>query len=299
MTKKSVEENSGLDIIDKLVRPERSAAGNGAKELKAKKDSVVPSIVEKPKKKAAPVFGKAKPVVAVATKSKEAVTQTPTQDPSKSKVEEVVAVKQKSRAELEQEQLLLIQDEVRVKVGEMVAINKQLALESEQISKDNNRLFDQAKRNKSSYEAVLSKLKEKEAELKSLQHEITDARTACNHLLNDVVFLRDKNIELNKWVDDKSQTLGKLLSRVATVKRNYDFITGESAFSEDIISSLDALLSNTFDQKKTINDRLTEAKKDMDTLYEELQTTLRAGKHSFYSDMVGSNSSSTSNGKSD
>jgi hypothetical protein len=293
MTKKRVDESGGLDIIDKLVRPEKVGDGDQApKELRAKKDSAVPSVVEKPvekesapKSKAAPVFGKKKSAGAPGTKS------------AGEGKESAAKVQPKSRAELELEEEQRIQEEIGQKVMEMVAINKQLALETEMISKDNGRLFDQAKRNKVNYEAILAKLTEKEAELDSLQHEITDARIACNHLLNDVVFLRDKNIELNNWVDDKSQSLGKLLSRVSAVKRNYEFISGESNFSEDILSSLDTLLTHTFEQKKAINDRLSDAKGDMDTLYEELQTTLRAGKHSFYQEMVGSSDSSSEKGK--
>ena len=168
------------------------------------------------------------------------------------------------------------------RVVEMQKINEQLRKEIEAVTSANNAMFGHNRELKSSYDAV-TKQHEKESErLRQLQNRVAGTQVESNRLGIEIDFLKEERRKLLDLVDEKHELLGDLMKRFNSIRNNYEFITGEAGFSEELIEHLEGLLNRAFTQRKSLTEMIMSSEESLEKLFSEFSEIVNKGKMSFY-----------------
>ncbi|MBF0360254.1 MAG: hypothetical protein HQK49_04545 [Oligoflexia bacterium] len=171
------------------------------------------------------------------------------------------------------------------KVSSIHVINKQMVAEVEKCSAANTNLVEINKDLRKKYEQILPVYLERSNNLKDLQSQLTTTQIECNRLAMEINFLQGEKTKLSKMCEEKHLLLGKLLARISYVKKSYEFVKGETNYSEDLLLHLDSLLNQALKQGKTLEKKLEDNEQLLESLLAELNDKIKKSKIEFYSDL--------------
>ncbi|MEI6666943.1 MAG: hypothetical protein WCP29_02220 [Acidobacteriota bacterium] len=168
------------------------------------------------------------------------------------------------------------------RVAELSRINEQLGMECDGLSTANNTLVAGNKVLKSEYPLVSEQHDIEVANFKDLQSRVVSARLESNRLATEINFLRDEHRALLDVVEEKHVVLDDLLRRFNGVRSSFEFVSGETAAAEDVMTNVEGLLKKALLQKKVLNDRIASSEESLDKLLSEFNAIVKKGKTEFY-----------------
>lgn len=171
------------------------------------------------------------------------------------------------------------------KIAEMQKINIELANESEKITGENNVLFETNKVLRGKYNALSEKLSKLEDAQKALQNEIAKAQVESNKISGEMNFLKAEREKLIAQIEKKHEILGSLLFRFKSIKSSYEFMKGESVFSEALLQHLGLLLDDALKHKKELEHSVLSTEDTLEQVFVELNDTIKKGKVLFYNNI--------------
>ncbi|MBF0301212.1 MAG: hypothetical protein HQK51_21060 [Oligoflexia bacterium] len=163
--------------------------------------------------------------------------------------------------------------------------NRQLMSEIERLTSSNNVLIESNRNLQSKYEQILPVHAKKIEEMKNLQNKVTTSQIECNRLAMEINFLKDERYKLSMVAEEKHIILGKLLKRIDSIKKGHDFMKGETVFSEDMLLHLESLLGDALNCGQKFGEKLEDTKTSLETLFSELNETIKKGKLIFYKEL--------------
>ncbi|MBF0205759.1 MAG: hypothetical protein HQK53_02610 [Oligoflexia bacterium] len=172
--------------------------------------------------------------------------------------------------------------ELGFKVLEMHKINMELTKEIENLSSANNILIEGNKGLRNKSDQIYPQYLEKIQLMRDLQNKITTAQIESNRLAMEIAFLKEERTKLSSQAEEKHLSLGKILRRIETVKKSYDFIKGETTFSQDLLDHLDSLLGDALKCGRVLGDKLDDTERSLESALSEISETIKKGKTIFY-----------------
>ncbi|MBF0365823.1 MAG: hypothetical protein HQK50_09635 [Oligoflexia bacterium] len=175
--------------------------------------------------------------------------------------------------------------ELAEKVFKIYQLNCQLNSDIEALTSDNNILIESNKNLHLKYDQIHPLYTQKIEEMKKLQNLVTTSQIECNRLAMEINFLKDERHKLSLVAEEKHLILGKLLKRIDSLKKSYDFIKGETIFSEDMLLHLESLMEDALSYGQVFGEKLENTKESLETLFSELNETIKKGKTIFYKEL--------------
>ena len=172
--------------------------------------------------------------------------------------------------------------DVARRVVELHTINEQLSAECDRVAAANNTLLVNNKDLKNQY-PVVSEVYDREVKnFKALQNRAVSAHIESNRLSTEINFLKEEHQKLLDLVEEKHLLLDDLSRRFTSIRSSFEFVSGETGFTQDIMTNVEGLLNKALKQKKALNDRIASAGESMEKLFSEFNEIVRKGKTEFY-----------------
>jgi hypothetical protein len=172
--------------------------------------------------------------------------------------------------------------DIERRVSELKTINEQLNAECDRITAANNTLLMNNKSVKSQYPIVSEQYDQEVRNFKELQSRVVSARIESNRLSTEINFLREEHQKLLDLVEEKHLHLDDLFRRFNGIRGSFEFVSGETAFAQDIMANVEGLLKKALSQKKLLNDKIATSEQSIEKLFSEFNEIVRKGKVEFY-----------------
>jgi len=189
-----------------------------------------------------------------------------------------IEVKERLRRIVEQR----AKQDVERRVAELSMINEQLSAECDRIAAANNTLLMNNKNLKSQYPVISEQYEQEVKNFKDLQSRVVSARIESNRLSTEINFLREEHQKLLDLVEAKHLLMDDLFRRFNGIRCSYEFVSGETAFAQDIMTNVEGLLNKALTQKKLLNDKIASSEESIEKLFSEFNEIVRKGKMEFY-----------------
>lgn len=172
--------------------------------------------------------------------------------------------------------------DVERRVAELSMINEQLSAECDRITAANNTLLVNNKNLKSQYPVISEQYEQETKNFKDLQSRVVSARIESNRLSTEINFLREEHQKLMDLVEEKHVVMDDLFRRFNGVRCSFEFVSGETAFAQDVMANVEGLLNKALTQKKLLNDKIASSEESIEKLFSEFNEIVRKGKIEFY-----------------
>ncbi len=200
------------------------------------------------------------------------------QDPKKTEEQS----KELTRQEIEEHRQLLEEKELANKLLETVKINAHLIKEVESVSGENSTILNGNQQLKNQYESNAKRHEELTKEYKEVESSITTLQIKYNSLTSEIAFLQEERHKLQIIADEKYQKLAELMRRYNAIKDSYEFVKGETTFSQDLLKYSEDLLMKALKQKQSFDRKLDQSEESLDQLFNGLDEVVRQGHVTFY-----------------
>lgn len=170
--------------------------------------------------------------------------------------------------------------ETQIEIG--LATSKRLADDIETVTAENNAMFESNKHLNSQYHAISQQHEEVMAELRDKQNKGAVAKIECNRLELEMDFLTKERARLTRQIDRQYSILAKTVGSVGSVKNNYEFTSGLTEFSEDVVEHMEHLLKKTINQKQNVEKKARSSEAMLKKLLGELNEIIKKGKFLYY-----------------
>jgi len=168
------------------------------------------------------------------------------------------------------------------RVAELSRINEQLSAECDGLASANNTLLTNNKVLKTKYPVISAEHDAEVRNFRDLQSRVVSARLESNRLSTEISFLRDEHRGLLELVEEKHVVLDDLLRRFNGVRSSFEFVSGETAAAQDVMSNVEGLLKKALTQKKVLNEKIASSEESIEKLLSEFNEIVRRGKTEFY-----------------
>jgi len=172
--------------------------------------------------------------------------------------------------------------DVARRVAELHGLNEQLSAECDRIAAANNTLLMNNKNLKNQYPAISEQYDQEASNSKALQGRVVSARIESNRLSTEIGFLKEEHQKLLDLVEEKHLLLDDLFRRFTAIRSSFEFVSGETGFAQDLMTSVEGLLNKALMQKKLLNERIASSEESMEKLLSEFNEIVRKGKTEFY-----------------
>jgi len=172
--------------------------------------------------------------------------------------------------------------DVARRVAELHGLNEQLSAECDRIAAANNTLLMNNKNLKNQYPAISEQYDQEASNSKALQGRVVSARIESNRLSTEIGFLKGEHQKLLDLVEEKHLLLDDLFRRFTAIRSSFEFVSGETGFAQDLMTSVEGLLNKALMQKKLLNERIASSEESMEKLLSEFNEIVRKGKTEFY-----------------
>lgn len=171
---------------------------------------------------------------------------------------------------------------LREKIGAIQNVNMHMTTEMEKLGSENGTILQSNKNLREEYEVCLANYNKVEKEQLQLKTSITQAQIKYNALIGEVNFLRVEREKLLQEVQQRHQTLEALFARYHAIKESYDFIKGETTFSEDLLGYSEQLLDKALKQKDLFAKELQTSEQSFGNIVGDLHQIVRRAAVDFY-----------------
>jgi archaellum component FlaC len=172
--------------------------------------------------------------------------------------------------------------DIERRVAELSMINEQLSAECERITAANNTLLMNNKSLKSQYPVISEQYDQEVKNFKDLQSRVVSARIESNRLSTEINFLKEEHQKLLDLVEEKHLLLDDLFRRFHGIRCGFEFVSGETAFAQDMMTNVEGLLNKALTQKKLLSDKIASSEESIEKLFSEFNEIVRKGKIEFY-----------------
>ena len=183
---------------------------------------------------------------------------------------------------LRREAALRAKRDIERRVAELNRINEQLSAECDGLSAANNTLLANNKTLKNEYPLISEQNDLEIKNFREIQSRVVSARLESNRLSTEINFLRDEHRTLLDLVEEKHVELDDLLRRFHGVRSSFEFVNGETAAAQDVMTNVEGLLKKALTQKKVLNEKVASSEVSIEKLLSEFNEIVRRGKTEFY-----------------